>query len=304
MVACEGEAVRLDSSGKALMTYPEEGAFLFALNLDPDGTTFWTGGLGNGEIYHFNIATGELVGQFSSSPSTSLAGLAVVGEIVAAQPSIVLAPATGTAPVGTTHTLTATVTEEGAPKSGVTVTFKVSGANAQTGTATTNGAGEASFTYTGVNVGADTIVASFEDKAKATIESNSAEQVWTEGGTTCSRAEGEVVYLLLNERQRLSDKLSTNLAVKPQHFHFSWLNGAKYVDLTALKKASCTVSSTGSKKFVGSGPATLNGVPGYTLKFTIGVSSKGANSVVVHILEGKEKIASFHDSAKTGEVIA
>lgn len=40
MIACASKAVRLDSSGNVIKTYPLTGAnFLFALNLDPDGTS-------------------------------------------------------------------------------------------------------------------------------------------------------------------------------------------------------------------------------------------------------------------------
>jgi hypothetical protein len=86
MVACASEVLRLDTSGNILQTYPIAGSSqLFALNLDPDNSTFWTGDIGNGEISHVDIATGNVLSQFNSSPSTDLAGLAVVGEIVVAQ---------------------------------------------------------------------------------------------------------------------------------------------------------------------------------------------------------------------------
>src|SRR5439155_12815875 len=42
------------------------------------------GDIGNGEVSHINIATGSVLSQFSSSPSTELAGLAIVGEITVA----------------------------------------------------------------------------------------------------------------------------------------------------------------------------------------------------------------------------
>jgi sugar lactone lactonase YvrE len=54
----------------------------FALNLDPDGTTFWTGEFSTDNIYRLNIATGATVtGPFTSgSGGGSLYGLSVFGE--------------------------------------------------------------------------------------------------------------------------------------------------------------------------------------------------------------------------------
>jgi Bacterial Ig-like domain (group 1) len=94
--------------------------------------------------------------------------------------NIQLAPATAQNPVGTSHTLTATVTENGAPKSGVTVTFTVvSGPHAgTTGTGTTNASGEATFSYTGTTAGTDTIEASFVDGSGNTQTSNQVTKEW------------------------------------------------------------------------------------------------------------------------------
>jgi hypothetical protein len=73
-----------------------------------------------------------------------------------------LTPDTATNPVGTTHTVTATVKENGVPQVGKTVTFRViSGPNAGVvGTGITNGSGAATFTYTGAGgAGTDNITA-------------------------------------------------------------------------------------------------------------------------------------------------
>jgi hypothetical protein len=87
MVACLSKALLLDKAGATSATYPIPGSSqLFAMNLDPDNSTFWTGDIGNGEISHVDIATGQILSQFPSNPATELAGLAIVGEItVAAQ---------------------------------------------------------------------------------------------------------------------------------------------------------------------------------------------------------------------------
>jgi hypothetical protein len=56
LVADTDRIVRLDSSGAQAQTYTFTGAtFLFALNLDPDGTSFWTADLNNGQVYKVDI---------------------------------------------------------------------------------------------------------------------------------------------------------------------------------------------------------------------------------------------------------
>jgi DNA-binding beta-propeller fold protein YncE len=91
LVACTDRAYRLNTSGVVMQTYlgssfTPAGTFLFALNLDPDGTTFWTGNLDQtGQVFRINIATGAQVTSFPTNVFSSMAGLAVEGEIRAAQ---------------------------------------------------------------------------------------------------------------------------------------------------------------------------------------------------------------------------
>jgi Bacterial Ig-like domain (group 1) len=67
---------------------------------------------------------------------------------------------------GTDHTVTATLTDdEGAPVSGATVEFAVTGANSATGPGVTNASGQATFTYTGANLGNDVITACYNADA-------------------------------------------------------------------------------------------------------------------------------------------
>ena len=76
-----GNVYRLNSTGALIDTF-NIGGSLFALNLDPDGQTFWTADYSSGEIYRANISDGLVVTQFNAAPfSTSLAGLAIFGEI-------------------------------------------------------------------------------------------------------------------------------------------------------------------------------------------------------------------------------
>lgn len=99
--------------------------------------------------------------------------------------NITLTPATADNPIGTIHTVTATVTQNtpvaGTPVVGTTVTFTVtSGPNAgATGTAVTDVNGQCTFSYTGTGgVGTDTIKATFVDGTGATQTSNTAVKNW------------------------------------------------------------------------------------------------------------------------------
>ncbi len=86
LVAATGFVYRLDSTGALAQTYTLTGSsLLFALNLDPDGTSFWTGDLSSGEIYKVDIASGTILQQFNAVYNSALGGLAVFGEITAAR---------------------------------------------------------------------------------------------------------------------------------------------------------------------------------------------------------------------------
>ena len=77
-----------------------------------------------------------------------------------------LEPASDENPVGTPHTVTATLTDEnGDPVAGATIEFEVTGANMAAGVDVTDGNGEAEFTYTGTNAGDDTITACYNADA-------------------------------------------------------------------------------------------------------------------------------------------
>jgi streptogramin lyase len=83
LVADTSAVIRLDSSGAIIHTYTiPGGTFLFALNLDPNGTDFWTADLNTAEVFEVNIATGAIDEMWNAGRvGASLAGLAVFGEI-------------------------------------------------------------------------------------------------------------------------------------------------------------------------------------------------------------------------------
>lgn len=86
MVACSANLYRLNAAGAVVDTYTPIGimSFVFAMNLDPDGVTFWTGDFSTGDIWRINMAThtGEAAKVFTAPPQVfSMAGLAVFGEL-------------------------------------------------------------------------------------------------------------------------------------------------------------------------------------------------------------------------------
>ena len=75
-----GNVYRFDASGALLQTYAAGIGSVFALNLDPDGTSFWTGSTGGTMIEEIDIATGAVLQNWSTGTGV-LFGLAVLGEI-------------------------------------------------------------------------------------------------------------------------------------------------------------------------------------------------------------------------------
>jgi hypothetical protein len=59
--------VRLDAAGNQIQTYTLPGATLiFAANLDPDGTSFWTADYFGGTVYKVDIASGTVLKSWSA----------------------------------------------------------------------------------------------------------------------------------------------------------------------------------------------------------------------------------------------
>jgi WD40 repeat protein len=98
LAANSSNVLMFDSNGNIIRTYTGfvGASELFALNLDPDGTSFWTGDIGGSTgVWEVDIATGNILEHFLASKdgATEVAGLAVFGEITAAVPPAVPAPA-------------------------------------------------------------------------------------------------------------------------------------------------------------------------------------------------------------------
>jgi hypothetical protein len=72
---------RLDTAGSIVQTYdtPNDDGW-FTVNLDPDGSSFWSGDFLTGGFFKFNIASGAVELGPIATGSTSLGGLCVFGE--------------------------------------------------------------------------------------------------------------------------------------------------------------------------------------------------------------------------------
>jgi hypothetical protein len=83
LVANEGNILRYNAAGTIIQTYDRAGNDgWFALNLDPNGTSFWSADFETGDVVKFNIATGAVENNFNTGtgPSTVF-GLCLKGEI-------------------------------------------------------------------------------------------------------------------------------------------------------------------------------------------------------------------------------
>ena len=81
-VANSVDAKLLDSTGAIIKTYTltGNGGGDFSLNLDPNGTDFWTGDFVTGNVWEINIATGA-IDQNWNVGARDFYGLSVFGEI-------------------------------------------------------------------------------------------------------------------------------------------------------------------------------------------------------------------------------
>jgi RHS repeat-associated protein len=138
-------------------------------------------------LVNYSVPAGQAAGTISAQLSASWtdaaqnsygplsATAATAATAITSKNTVTLSPAiAGPDVTGSSQTMTATVVSvTGTPVSGATVQFNVTGANPTTGTATTNSAGLATFTYTGTHNGNDSVQAT-----SATAVSNTATVSW------------------------------------------------------------------------------------------------------------------------------
>lgn len=202
-----------------------------------------------------------------------------------------LTPATDTNPVETTHTVTATVTVSGAPQSGVTVNFSVTGANTASGSCVTDAAGQCSFSYTGTNAGTDTITATATVAGET--QTATASKVWEEvgpppgvegrmtgGGSVIDPVAGRVTH---------GFELHCDASQGPNNLQVNWGKGNRF-HLETLTGALCTNNplivpnppAAGFDTYSGSGTGRYNGVSGADITWTFDDAGEPGKNDHVH----------------------
>jgi len=172
--------------------------------------------------------------------------------------ALVLTPETDTNTAGDQHCVTATVTAaNGDPTPGITVQFSVSGANSASGSAITDGNGQAVFCYTGTNVGTDTISA-FADT------NNNLVQDPDEPGDTATK-----IYVVGDPATLVLTPATDTNTVDDQHCVTATVtdaNGNPTPGITVQFSVSGSVTTSGSAVTDANGQATFcytgPGLPG------------------------------------------
>ncbi len=167
LVADSGAVLELDSGGNVIQTYscsslPGCQGQLFAVSVDPSGTSFWTGDSASGTIWQVNLGSGQVM-QTINTNSAYLYGLSVDDQLMAATsappptaPStLTVAPVTGDFSTPTPVSAVLTNPNTNAPIVNEPITFTLNGSETctadtdSTGTATCDiTAGEPSSSYT------------------------------------------------------------------------------------------------------------------------------------------------------------
>lgn len=187
------------------------------------------------------LAIAEDIGNTYTAPDGTVGTPYILARGVEVISDIKLSPPEATNPLGTTHTVTASVvrhvneSEETVPAEGVTVTFTViDGPHAGvTGTGVTDAAGVATFTYVGVTTGVDTIEATFMDQRERTQRSNRVTKTWITPPAV-------PVATLSTPTVRLAARrhcVGRTLRVRPSYKDGTPDSAALYVDNKLVKKA-------------------------------------------------------------------
>jgi hypothetical protein len=152
---------------------------------------------------------------------------AFAAEIAQPEFQLTLEPAFDENPVGTPHTLTATVTKDGAPQNGVTVSFTVSPSGGSTPTPATgacvtgtSGPGQCTFTYTSPTPGTDTITATaVVDGVTLTAK---ATKVWFSEAVAEGRITGGALFDDGVNRVTYGFQLHCDATMLPNNFQVNW----------------------------------------------------------------------------------
>jgi uncharacterized protein (DUF2141 family) len=181
---CDGFVTKLNAAGSAPLLYS---TYLGGSSFD-QGSGIAVDAGGSAYVTGFTQSTDfpATVGAFDTTLAGCCDAFVTKLSTTAVPATLTLDPPADTNPVGTPHTVTATVRDaDDNPVSGVTVRFTVTGANSASGSDTTDANGVATFTYTGTTVGLDTISAFADTDGDGTQDpgepSGIATKTWTPG---------------------------------------------------------------------------------------------------------------------------
>jgi hypothetical protein len=171
-----GDVISINSTGNTAMnaanatgtTYDGATPLLSAsTQVTPGAHTLYLSIFDQGDqIYDSAVFLDNLVVGFVANPEQNCKPGAVPKHF-----AMSLTPAEADNPTGTTHTVTATLLEDGAPLANAPLSFAATGANTASGNATTDVAGQATFTYLGTTIGTDTISACYDADGDGACES-------------------------------------------------------------------------------------------------------------------------------------
>ena len=175
---------RLSATGAPLQSYGVSGEnSWFALNLNPDGTSFWSANINTSNVYKIDIATGNVLQSFNTgtTPGNTVFGLAVFGEFTVSVCADNIAPAfsapsptcgsTLTATAGSPFSFTVNATDANSGDAiNLTATGVPSGATFTPALPTSGNPVSTTFNWTptGADVGTYTVTFTAQDKCVQT----------------------------------------------------------------------------------------------------------------------------------------
>ena len=224
LVADSESDIMLDPNGNVIGSYscaslPGCSDELFAIALDPDGLSFWTGDTASGNVYRIDIASGDLL-QTIDTRSPYLFGLSVDNEIeVAAPPPVTttvpsalsVQPVAGNFSTPTPVTAVLTNPSSGTPIVDEPVTFTLNGS--ETCTANTDSTGTATCDITASEPSSSyTLTASFpgDTTTSTPIGSNSSTSTFTVNPDTSALTYTGATTAVNGQPATLSGTLTTD----------------------------------------------------------------------------------------------